>query len=186
MCAQQLIWCICGHGEFLPIEKCPRAIQVGYCWTVVWGDEEVVIPDMCSYCKAGYNDVRRLGSARPPGKLKESAGEGLAIGSNGQVKGAGKLVLDPALVGEDVGAQGAEPTATAPSSSLSGPEEPSAKANDELPEQPDELEFDWNDIVNTDFSDGFNLNDDMWGYAWKTKRREGPNDQISPFRLISE
>lgn len=63
MCTQRLIWCSCGHGEFLPIEKCRRAEKTGYCWTVVWGDHEVMVEMPCSYCKEGTG--RELGSAMP-------------------------------------------------------------------------------------------------------------------------
>jgi len=65
MCTQQLIWCNCGHGEFLPIEKCTRATTTGYCWTIVWGDHSIIVPGSCSYCKQGLNKERPLGSALP-------------------------------------------------------------------------------------------------------------------------
>ncbi|TKA83175.1 hypothetical protein B0A55_00711 [Friedmanniomyces simplex] len=51
MCTQKLIWCSCGHGEFLPIEKCSRAVKLGYCWTVIWGDSEEAVGE----CEAEGN-----------------------------------------------------------------------------------------------------------------------------------
>ena len=72
MCTQHLIWCSCGHGEFLPIERCPSAIALGYCWTIVHGDHGIVLEPECSYCQAGLNATRPLQAlARPEGTVKE-------------------------------------------------------------------------------------------------------------------
>lgn len=65
MCTQQLIWCSCGHGEFLPIEKCPNAEATGTCWIAIHGDHNVVVPMSCSYCNLGFSKECALGSAKP-------------------------------------------------------------------------------------------------------------------------
>jgi hypothetical protein len=70
MCTQEIIWCSCGHGEFLPIIKCSQAEAVGVCFTVVHGDHRVVLPMKCSYCIAGQSEVAALNTnARPEGEL---------------------------------------------------------------------------------------------------------------------
>lgn len=71
MCTQELIWCSCSHGELLPIKTCPRAQRTGACWTVVHGDQKVVVDSVCTYCVLGLNEVRQLG--KPLGELREEA-----------------------------------------------------------------------------------------------------------------
>lgn len=50
MCKQELIWCSCGHGEFLPIQACSNTIFPGTCWVVVYGNHNVTIDIPCSHC----------------------------------------------------------------------------------------------------------------------------------------
>ena len=70
MCTQEIVWCSCGHGEFLPIVKCPQAEAVGVCFTVVHGDHRVVLPMDCSYCISGQSGRAALSTnARPQGEL---------------------------------------------------------------------------------------------------------------------
>ena len=70
MCTQEILWCACGHGEFLPIVKCPQAETVGFCFTVVHGDHRVVLPMKCSYCVSGQAERAALSTnARPEGEL---------------------------------------------------------------------------------------------------------------------
>ena len=70
MCTQEIVWCSCGHGEFLPIVKCPQAEAVGVCFTVVHGDHRVVLPMDCSYCISGQSERAALNTnARPQGEL---------------------------------------------------------------------------------------------------------------------
>lgn len=66
MCTQELIWCSCGHGEFLPIVKCVSADILGTCWTVVYGDRDVVLDMKCSYCTMGFNDRVALSANTRP------------------------------------------------------------------------------------------------------------------------
>ena len=70
MCTQEIVWCSCGHGEFLPIIKCPQAEALGVCFTVVHGDHRVVLPMECSYCISGQSERTALNTnARPQGEL---------------------------------------------------------------------------------------------------------------------
>lgn len=70
MCTQEIVWCSCGHGEFLPIVKCPQAEVMGVCFTVVHGDHRVVLPMDCSYCISGQSERAALNTnARPQGEL---------------------------------------------------------------------------------------------------------------------
>ncbi|KAF2723786.1 hypothetical protein K431DRAFT_218851 [Polychaeton citri CBS 116435] len=65
MCVQQIIWCACGHGEFLPVQPCPESAAIGNCWVVLYGDHRVVVDMACSYCQRGLQHVKPLGSAKP-------------------------------------------------------------------------------------------------------------------------
>ena len=69
MCTQRVIWCACGHGEFLQPNRCPLGARVGNCWLVLHGDHRIVVDMECSYCKAGLNTKRPLSSPRPRGAL---------------------------------------------------------------------------------------------------------------------
>ncbi|KAK5133726.1 hypothetical protein LTR08_007480 [Meristemomyces frigidus] len=180
MCTQQLIWCACGHGEFLPIEKCSRAVSLGYCWTVVWGDSAVVIPGRCSYCKAGLNERKPLGKALPGG------GGGAGVDGAGVVAPAG---VDPALLTalpfrpkqwgvRDVAAGGQASSQAMGVSGLDaalvsrtpkldvemadmGAGFPMAEGATGLLTPPLELD----DVLNTDFSADFDLSQELWQYA---------------------
>lgn len=92
MCTQEIIWCSCGHGEFLPIIKCPQAESTGACYTVVHGDHRVVLPMKCSYCISGLFDGAALGTkARPEGELAaviERKSEGQVGGDAGALEDA--------------------------------------------------------------------------------------------------
>ena len=69
MCTQRVIWCGCGHGEFLQPKRCPVGARHGNCWLVLHGDHRVVVDMKCSYCKAGLNVMKPLCSPRPRGRL---------------------------------------------------------------------------------------------------------------------
>jgi hypothetical protein len=103
MCTQEIIWCACGHGEFLPIIKCPQAEAVGVCFTVVHGDHRVVLPMKCSYCISGQSERAALDThARPEGELaamierKNGMSDGVEDGAVANTDGDGPLE------GEDV------------------------------------------------------------------------------------
>ncbi|RMZ09151.1 hypothetical protein D0862_03708 [Hortaea werneckii] len=151
MCTQQLIWCCCGHGEFLPIEKCARAAKLGYCWTVVWGDHNVVIPSQCSYCKAGLNWKCPLGSALTQEQRRPDPSE-----PNNQTSTSSKQTLAGNAIGaSDCGqgiADGLETLQMPDDFAFDGP-------GKGLTTPPGELE----DILNTEFKD-FDLSQDLWHY----------------------
>ncbi|KAK4494144.1 hypothetical protein PRZ48_014442 [Zasmidium cellare] len=75
MCTQELIWCSCGHGEFLEIKKCRNGHLTGRCWTVVHGNHHLVVPAECSYCRNGLNRRKPLGSPRPRDELARKVEE---------------------------------------------------------------------------------------------------------------
>lgn len=91
MCTQEIIWCSCGHGEFLPIVKCSKAEATGVCFTVVHGDHRVVLPMECSHCISRQFERTVLNAnARPEGELaamiekeneRETLGDGLEDGA---------------------------------------------------------------------------------------------------------
>lgn len=77
MCTQEIVWCSCGHGELLPIVRCPHAQAVGKCWIVVHGDHRVVLQMKCSYCLNTPPGLRHLSTkARPEGELAMKIEEG--------------------------------------------------------------------------------------------------------------
>ncbi|KAF2164896.1 hypothetical protein M409DRAFT_56253 [Zasmidium cellare ATCC 36951] len=82
MCTQELIWCSCGHGEFLEIKKCRTGHLTGRCWTVVHGNHHLVVPAACSYCQSGLNKKKPLGSPRPRDELakKVEANQDVELG----------------------------------------------------------------------------------------------------------
>lgn len=104
MCTQEIVWCSCGHGEFLPINKCPRAEANGECFTVVHGDHRVVVQMKCSYCNSGLFEKAALSTkARPQGELaamiekkseEEVLGNGLEDGVAANSAGEVTLGLD--------------------------------------------------------------------------------------------
>jgi hypothetical protein len=107
MCTQEIVWCSCGHGEFLPIIKCPQAEAVGVCFTVVHGDHRVVLPMECSYCISGQSEEVSLNAnARPQGELaamierKNEMGDGVEDGAAANTVGDGSLEGE-GLVGAD-------------------------------------------------------------------------------------
>ncbi|KAK0266186.1 hypothetical protein LTR48_002756 [Friedmanniomyces endolithicus] len=200
MCIQKLIWCACGHGEFLPIEKCARATRLGYCWTVIWGDHEVAIALPCSYCKAGLNRRRPLGSAKPKaaGTLAAAASvNGMAEGvaALGLVDDQG-LPLPLDLPFRPVRHMTNTTTAAAGQADSTTPQQPVLEPVYQLP-VPDEnfcmLDADqtfqgldnkpaeafpldplllpptpppeWEDVLGTDFTEGFDLNQELWQYS---------------------
>jgi hypothetical protein len=69
MCTQEIIWCKCGHGEFLPVTKCSIGKQFDDCWLVLHGDHRIVVEMDCSYCKAGLDKILHLRSPRPRADL---------------------------------------------------------------------------------------------------------------------
>jgi hypothetical protein len=71
MCTQELVWCFCGHGELLPIVKCPNADLNGSCWTVVHGNHDFVVDLKCSYCKSGLPG-NLAAAVRPQGDLAKA------------------------------------------------------------------------------------------------------------------
>lgn len=98
MCTQEIIWCSCGHGEFLPIIKCAQAEAVGVCFTVVHGDHRIVLPMKCSYCISGQSEIAALNTnARPEGELaamierKNGMGDGVEDGVAANTNGHGAL-----------------------------------------------------------------------------------------------
>lgn len=128
MCTQRVIWCGCGHGEFLLPKQCPLGVKFGNCWLVLHGDHRIVVEMDCSYCKAGLNRMKPLESPRPQGQLARDV----------------EANIDAKLFDEDTGnpSQGDchhDSTVTEPS---------------------------WisNDVINTDFSGGFNLSEELWHY----------------------
>ena len=74
MCTQELVWCNCGHGESLPIEKCSHAAKLGTCWVVVHGNHCIILEISCSYCKTGLNKKIPLESPIPHGELAKKMG----------------------------------------------------------------------------------------------------------------
>ncbi|KAF2772876.1 hypothetical protein EJ03DRAFT_348400 [Teratosphaeria nubilosa] len=92
MCTQELLWCSCGHGEFLPPQRCYTALSTGVCWTVVHGNSEVVMPFACAYCAAGLNEARCLGPVWPvPGPVVGGKGDGVGEGEGEGEGGCGGL-----------------------------------------------------------------------------------------------
>jgi len=101
MCTQEIVWCSCGHGEFLPIIKCAQAEAVGVCFTVVHGDHRVVLPMECSYCISGQSEEASLNAnARPQGELAAmiegkngmgTLGDGVEDGAAANTNGDGPL-----------------------------------------------------------------------------------------------
>jgi hypothetical protein len=89
MCTQELMWCSCGHGEFFPIVRCPRATLLGACYIIVHGSQHPTRPRMpqCSYCAKGLNERHPLASARP-----EEAGRLVAQNDEVVLK---KMLADP-------------------------------------------------------------------------------------------
>lgn len=151
MCTQQLIWCCCGHGEFLPIEKCARAAKLGYCWTVVWGDHKVVIPSRCSYCKAGLNEKCPLGSALTPERRTLA---------NPKPNKQTNTALEEALVRHDTGMSDCGYGIADGLKAFQMPEDFAFEnASKGLTTSPGEVE----DILNTEFKD-FDLSQDLWQY----------------------
>lgn len=65
MCTQEVIWCACGHGEFLPIVKCQQAERTGICYTVLHGNHNIVVPVACSGCSSGLIRLLTHPSAQP-------------------------------------------------------------------------------------------------------------------------
>ncbi|KAK3115573.1 hypothetical protein LTR53_004933 [Teratosphaeriaceae sp. CCFEE 6253] len=200
MCTQQLIWCSCGHGEFLPIEKCAQAVARGYCWTVVWGDgvEAAPIALPCSYCKEGWMGRRALGSAVPsaavaktavPGVGGRTVGDSDGIGGVGNGKATGMFTLPLRPAASATKARGTAPGIE--TSSVGRETDPPASMDEtltsaditmDLDQQPvDAFALDpgllpptllpptpppdWDDILGTDFSNGFDLSNEMWHYA---------------------
>ncbi|KAK4544932.1 hypothetical protein LTR36_003837 [Oleoguttula mirabilis] len=175
MCTQQLIWCSCGHGEFLPIEKCSRATTVGYCWTVIWGDHNVVIPSRCSYCKAGLNAKGPLGSAWPVGELATSAGRSFQVNAKAESsRSAGTKTTSGELTTPLRKTTSATEEVAKVEGSCFDPEldggqpvepyvdgSPQFLPGTELPTPPFELD----DVLGTDFGAGFDLSQEMWQYA---------------------
>ncbi|RMY34918.1 hypothetical protein D0865_14046 [Hortaea werneckii] len=137
MCTQQLIWCCCGHGEFLPIEKCARAAKLGYCWTVVWGDHDVVIPLQCS---ALTQEQRRPDHAEPNKQTSTTLAQplvGNAIGASGGGQGV---------------ADGLETLQRPDDFAFDNPSKGLTTSSGEL-----------EDILNTELKD-FDLAQDLWHY----------------------
>ncbi|KAI6848211.1 hypothetical protein KC332_g2704 [Hortaea werneckii] len=146
-----LIWCCCGHGEFLPIEKCARAAKLGYCWTVVWGDHNVVIPSQCSYCIAGLNEKCPLGGALTQ--------EQRTLGNPKPIKQTNIASEEP-IVRQDIGASGCGQGIADGLETLQMPEDfEFENASKGLSTSPGELE----DILNTEFKD-FDLSQELWHY----------------------
>lgn len=102
MCTQEIVWCSCGHGEFLPITKCTRAETNGECFTVVHGDHRVVVQMKCSYCNSGLFEKPALNTkARPEGELaamieNKSEEQALDVGleDGAAANSAGEVPLD--------------------------------------------------------------------------------------------
>lgn len=155
MCTQQIIWCNCGHGELLPIERCPKAIRDGWCYTILHGNHDIVVPDLCSYCKDGLNGLKPLVIAIPTGELAERLKlNGTMIG--GQEKD--EKILTQA---EGVVIGGKEGDETRLSKTENGSEQPWRQgqvATEQVPE------YTWDDVMSTEFGEGFDLSGDMWQY----------------------
>lgn len=64
MCTQEVIWCACGHGEFLPIVKCQQAELTGVCFIMLYGDHRIVVPVVCSWCRLNPHARRRSDEER--------------------------------------------------------------------------------------------------------------------------
>ncbi len=90
MCMQEIIWCSCGHGEFLPIERCPTGKNNRECFTVVHGNHNIVVELPCSYCQAGWNRKTPLGSPRPREELTRSIESNRTVGARYPSTGDGR------------------------------------------------------------------------------------------------
>lgn len=66
---QEVVWCSCGHGEFLPIVKCQQGEKTGDCWLVLHGDHRIVVPESCIYCLLHYNQTKLRLPAKPEEQL---------------------------------------------------------------------------------------------------------------------
>lgn len=165
MCTQQLIWCSCGHGEFLPIEKCQRATALGYCWTVVWGDHDVVIELPCSYCKAGLNRRKPLGKVRPAGEVTSAVETNAAstVRSGGRADGTTAACMSTGQDAVPVTPIDLAVPELRDSCELHQHIAPTAVMVSEvgLPTPP----HDWEDILGTDFTGDFDLDPELWQYV---------------------
>lgn len=146
MCTQELIWCSCGHGEFLPIVKCESAEILGTCWTVVYGDRDIVLEMKCSYCTKGFMDrVALSANARPDADRDQRM-----IGDCRQEAKEGDIVKNENVSSETtkVHEDGVKDVAMEETASVNG-----APRQEEIE---DALETDW---------DKFFVGQDMWQYA---------------------
>lgn len=135
----------------MPIEKCARAAKLGYCWTVVWGDHDVVIPLQCSYCKAGLNLKFPLGSALTQEQRRPDHAE-----PNKQTS----TTLAQPLVGNAIGASGGGQGVADGLETLQRPDDFAFdNPSKGLTTSSGELE----DILNTELKD-FDLAQDLWHY----------------------
>ncbi|KAK5121398.1 hypothetical protein LTR85_005230 [Meristemomyces frigidus] len=157
-------------------ETCTRAITIGYCWTVIWGDHNVVIPSRCSYCKAGLNKKKPLGSAWPVGELvanvgrsrqsDRNAGGNRSAGQGAKVHG----LLGPARSNASVTREIANVDESGIDPLLLVSDQPDGAEEDGSFEMPQEVElptppFELDDVLGTDFGSGFDLSQEMWQYA---------------------
>ncbi|KAK4617714.1 hypothetical protein CLAFUW4_12146 [Fulvia fulva] len=148
MCTQELIWCSCGHGEFLPINLCTQGQRLGTCWTIVHGDHNIVLASRCSYCQAGLNRRRPLRSPRPRGDVARG------VEANGEVDVEEEL--ERLLEGSgdegvevEVGALAAQTNAE-----MDGGEVVEGSVG----------EFSFDDVMSTDWEKGFELGDELWNF----------------------
>ncbi|EME40688.1 hypothetical protein DOTSEDRAFT_136331 [Dothistroma septosporum NZE10] len=139
MCTQELIWCSCGHGEFLPIELCTTGQLIGTCWTIVHGDHNIVLQSRCSYCQAGLNRKGMLGSARPTDGIAERVEAGGRIGEGG-------------MNGKEIDEFDGELGKLL--------EEVETKTKEERSFE----KFSFDDVMSTDWEKGFDLSDELWNY----------------------
>ena len=154
MCTQQLIWCACGHGEILPIQKCMRAQLLGTCFVIIHGDHHIVLPNTCSYCKAGLQRTKPLGSARPRGSLVAKV-----EGASGREE-LGRLLECPDAWPQGLGDEKVEEESAV---KTEGKEEGNG-VSDCGGGGMGELE----DVLKTEFQNGFNLDEelgDLWRYC---------------------
>jgi hypothetical protein len=104
----------------------------------------VTIELPCSYCKAGLNRRRRLGSARPVGKVAEKI-----------EKAAREGVDEPPTDPQD----GVHSNDTEPVGPVESQAPPLLDPGLQTPSP------EWDDILNTDFGSGFDLSQDLWRYS---------------------
>ncbi|KXT11988.1 hypothetical protein AC579_4631 [Pseudocercospora musae] len=149
MCTQELIWCSCGHGEFLPIRACPRGRMLSYCYTIVHGSHKLIVPGECSYCKSGLNRRKQLPAARPPPDIAAKVEENAKIEDN-QKDVFEKMLTDPEYWPDD----GAFPTA------------------ENAFELVEDTVSNMNDVMDTDFVD-FELDPELLELPLRTKSQAG-------------